>query len=280
MAIKNAILKMKVEGILNEIWLKSGASQIIVDQTTGETLATRLASLATDIESAVAGGITPTQVDEKISAAISALIDDAPETMNTLKEVSDYIDDHQEVVDALNQAIGTKVDKVEGKGLSANDFTDALLAKLNSVTEGATKVEASNTNGNIKVNGSEVKVYEHAKYTAQAEGLYKVTVDAEGHVSKATAVTKDDIVGLGIPGAATVVSKSDVNGSVKVDGADVQVYSHPTGAGAEHLPSGGEVGQVLRATGNGQGAWGEAIRSGVSEPTDLAEGEVFIQFIE
>lgn len=280
MAIKNAILKMKVEGILNEIWLKSGASQIIVDQTTGETLATRLASLASDIQSAVAGGITPTQVDEKISAAISALIDDAPETMNTLKEVSDYINEHQEVVTALNEAIGTKVDKVEGKGLSANDFTDALLAKLNSVAEGATKVEASATNGNIKVNGSEVKVYEHAKHTAQAEGLYKVTVDAEGHVSKATAVTKDDIVGLGIPGAATVVSKSDVNGSVKVDGADVQVYAHPTGAGNEHLPEGGEVGQVLRATGNGQGAWGEAIRSGVSEPTDLAEGEVFIQFIE
>ena len=279
MAIKNAILKMKIEGILNEIWLKSGASQIIVDDASGETLATRLAQISTDIQAAVAGGLKASEVQTMISTAIDNLVDGAPETMNTLKEVSEYIAEHEDVVAALNAAIGGKVDKVEGKGLSANDFTDALLAKLNAIAEGATKVEASTTNGNIKVNGQEVKVYTHASHTAHAEGLYKVTVDAQGHVSAATEVTKADIVGLGIPAAATVVSKSDVNGSVKVDGADVQVYAHPTGAGAEHLPSGGVAGQVLRAGGNGQGAWGDAIRHGASEPADLAEGELFIQLV-
>lgn len=34
-----------------------------------------------------------------------------------------------------------KVDKVEGYGLSKNDFTDELLAKLNSIEEGANKIE-------------------------------------------------------------------------------------------------------------------------------------------
>ena len=52
-----------------------------------------------------------------------------------------------------------KVDKEDGKGLSANDFTNALKAKLDAIAEGATKVEASETNGNIKVNGTETKVY-------------------------------------------------------------------------------------------------------------------------
>ena len=52
-----------------------------------------------------------------------------------------------------------KVDKEDGKGLSANDFTDALKAKLDAIAEGATKVEASETNGNIKINGAETKVY-------------------------------------------------------------------------------------------------------------------------
>ena len=52
-----------------------------------------------------------------------------------------------------------KVDKEDGKGLSANDFTDALKAKLDAIAEGATKVEASETNGYIKVNGTETKVY-------------------------------------------------------------------------------------------------------------------------
>jgi len=52
-----------------------------------------------------------------------------------------------------------KVDKEDGKGLSANDFTDALKAKLDAIAEGATKVEASETNGNIKINGTETQVY-------------------------------------------------------------------------------------------------------------------------
>lgn len=52
-----------------------------------------------------------------------------------------------------------KVDKEEGKGLSANDFTNELKAKLDAIAEGATKVEASETNGYIKVNGTETKVY-------------------------------------------------------------------------------------------------------------------------
>jgi hypothetical protein len=55
--------------------------------------------------------------------------------------------------------ISGKVDKEYGKGLSTNDFTDALKAKLDGITEGATKVEASDTNGNVKINGTETTVY-------------------------------------------------------------------------------------------------------------------------
>ena len=51
------------------------------------------------------------------------------------------------------------MEKEDGKGLSANDFTDALKTKLDGITAGATKVEASTTNGNIKINGTETKVY-------------------------------------------------------------------------------------------------------------------------
>ena len=215
MAKTNAILKMKVEGILKEIWLKSGATDIVVDESTGETLATRLASIASDLESAVSGGVTTTQVNSMISTAIDDLINGAPAAYDTLKEIADYLATHQNEYTALVQTVGNKVDKVEGKGLSTNDFTTALMNKLNGIAEGATKVEKSSTNGNIKVNGTET-----------------------------------------------------------------QVYAHPTGAGNEHLPTGGTVGQVLRAKGSGQGEWGVNIRSGASEPNDLAEGELFVQFVD
>ena len=45
--------------------------------------------------------------------------------------------------------------------------------------------------------------YSHPTYTSKTSGLYKITVDGTGHVSGTTAVTKDDITGLGIPGSDT-----------------------------------------------------------------------------
>ena len=45
--------------------------------------------------------------------------------------------------------------------------------------------------------------YVHPNYTAQDNGLYKITVDATGHVSAVTAVAKGDITALGIPSTNT-----------------------------------------------------------------------------
>lgn len=60
---------------------------------------------------------------------------------------------------ALVTEIEGKVNKVDGKGLSTNDYTTEEKTKLAGVTAGATKVEASTTNGNVKVNGVETTVY-------------------------------------------------------------------------------------------------------------------------
>lgn len=215
MAKVNAILQMKIEGVLKEAWIKTGADNIIVNESTNETLATRLALLAADISSAVAGGVTTSQVQEMIDTAVGGIIDNAPEAYDTLKEVATYIEEHEDAAAALNAAIGNKVDKVAGKGLTANDFTDALLEKLNGISAGANKVAKSETNGNIKI---------------------------------------DDV--------------------------ETVVYTHPTGDGNSHLPSGGTAGYVLRASGSGVGAWGTAIRSGASAPSDLAEGELFVKLVE
>ena len=65
----------------------------------------------------------------------------------------------------------------------------------------ATATSGSTTNGKIKINGSDVTVYTHPSYAAKTSGLYKITVDATGHVSAAAAVEKGDITALGIPGS-------------------------------------------------------------------------------
>lgn len=89
-----------------------------------------------------------------------------------------------ELLDDTTVDLSGKVDKVAGKGLSTNDYTTAEKTKLAGIAEGANK-------------------YVHPSYTAKTSGLYKVTVDATGHVSAVAAVTKGDITALGIPGRDT-----------------------------------------------------------------------------
>lgn len=78
--------------------------------------------------------------------------------------------------------------------LSKEDF-----AKLEGIASGATKVAESVTNGHISINDRDVSVYVPETFTAHENGLYKVTVDAQGRVTVATAVAKKDITDLGIP---------------------------------------------------------------------------------
>lgn len=89
-----------------------------------------------------------------------------------------------ELLDDTTVDLSGKVDKVAGKSLSTNDYTTAEKTKLAGIAEGANK-------------------YVHPSYTAKTSGLYKVTVDATGHVSAVAAVTKGDITALGIPGQDT-----------------------------------------------------------------------------
>lgn len=64
-----------------------------------------------------------TYTDGKIDAIVG---EGASTTLDTIGEISAAIEAHQDVTDALNAAIGNKVDKVSGKGLSTNDLTATL----------------------------------------------------------------------------------------------------------------------------------------------------------
>ena len=92
---------------------------------------------------------------------------------------------------------------------------------------------------------SNANYYAHPTYTKHDAGLYKVTVDSTGHVSTATAVTKADITGLGIPASNTTYSlaTTSANGlmastdKTKLDGIDegANKYTHPSSHGASMI---------------------------------------------
>ena len=82
--------------------------------------------------------------------------------------------------------------------------------------------------------------YTHPSYTTRSSGLYKVTVDAQGHVNNVSAVTKEDITALGIPGQDTNTTYGNATTStaglmsaadkIKLDGitSGANTYTHPS----------------------------------------------------
>lgn len=83
-------------------------------------------------------------------------------------------------------------------------------------------------------------IYTHPSYTARATGLYKITVDALGHVAGAVAVTKADITALGIPGQDTNTTYSPFKGATtSAAGASGLVIAPPAGAANRYLRSDG-----------------------------------------
>lgn len=132
--------------------------------------------------------------------------------------------------------------------MSKEDFS-----KLSGIAEGATNVTYSGKNGVLTIDGQEVTVYVPPTQTALANGLYKITTNNAGAVTVGTAVKKEDITALGIPGqdttysaatatndglltsegftklegiseGATKVEAGSQNGHITVDGVDVNVY--------------------------------------------------------
>lgn len=185
---------------------------------------------------------------------------------------SNYL--YETLQDFKTEHIDTKVDQVSGKGLSTNDYTSAEKSKLSGIATGAevnqnafsnvtvgsttiaadsktdtlTLVAGSNitltpdsTNDKITIAATDTK-YTHPTYTAKTSGLYKVTVDGTGHVSAATAVTKDDITALGIPGSDTntittvsvsgngnaITAISATNGAITATKGSTFLTAHPS----------------------------------------------------
>ncbi len=125
--VKHILDTIKVDNEFKALIAKSDGENVAVTYKGAEmTLSAALTQIATSVSNIPTGE----NVDAKISAAIDELIGGAPETYDTLKEIAEYILNNQDVMSTLNNAIGNKVDKEEGKGLSAEDFTAALKAKL------------------------------------------------------------------------------------------------------------------------------------------------------
>lgn len=124
-------------------------------------------------------------------------------------------------------AIALKVDKVDGKQLSTNDYT---TAEKQEVAKIANKVD--------KVNGKGLSTND---YTAEDKAAVGTIADKVDKVEGKQLSTED----------YTTAEKTKLQGVA----ANANNYVHPTTAGNKHIPAGGTVGQILVNNGDGTAEW-------------------------
>ena len=145
---------------------------------------------------------------EEADTAVAGVIASAPEAFDTLKEIADWIGSGA-VENTTAASMLTDINTLKTTVGDADSGLVKDVADLKAV--GAQKVEASATNGNIKIGGVETQVYRHATKTEHAAAFVKVGNDAEGHV-----VVGDAIVQADIDAILAVASASDITGMMAI----------------------------------------------------------------
>ena len=203
---------------------KAQVSESDLDSALTAVLAAKAAKADVDtLIGSDTGKSVRTIANEELAAQL--IPESAQESLDTLAEIAAWIQEHPDDAATMNAAITKLNGIVAGIGGEEDDYATVIAAiegKI-SATQSAiyAAITAGDTNGHLKVNGTDVTVYTHPTHTPKASGLYKVTVDAEGHVSAAEAVAKTDITALGIPAQDTTYTDVTAGGaSGLMSGAD------------------------------------------------------------
>lgn len=141
------------------------------------------------------------------------IVGDDTETKHTHNNLSLLQTITQSLVDTWN-TVTNKVDKIEGKGLSTEDYTTDEKNKLAGISANANKTEGSNINGNIKIDGIETTVYTHPSTHPASiiveDSTHRFVTDAE----KDTWNNKQDSLGYT---PENIANKGVVNGYASLD---------------------------------------------------------------
>ncbi|MFC3749254.1 hypothetical protein [Paenibacillus sp. GCM10012306] len=181
-----------------------------------------------------------TQAD--IDSAIKKLVGAAPAVLDTLEEIAIALGKDPNFAATIATQLASKVDKVAGKDLSANDFTNTLKTKLDGITDGATKVQSS-TNGKIKINGADVDVYIHPIGT-NPHGTTKADVGLGNVENKSSATIRAEL------------STTDVNaalGFIPTKTTSGNDASKPTATGSKAMYIAVDTGKIYLD--NASGTW-------------------------
>lgn len=149
--LKQVIFQEEIGGVLTDLMARTHVDNVIYEEggkqiALSEKLASLIATVAAKADSAAVTADIKTATDNLYNKIMGITAEDgAPvaEAYDTLKEVANYLTEHGSVVQGFT-----------------NDIS-GLKKSVEDLKTGMTKVEKSDTNGNVKVDGAEVVVYQH-----------------------------------------------------------------------------------------------------------------------
>lgn len=250
---------------------------------------------AAEVGADATGSATKALADAKTYAdkKVADLVNGAPDTMDTLKEVSDALASNKNVVDALNASIGSKANQSDLTAHTENVDIHVTGEKKKSWDAAATHADTAhapsnaerNTIVSIKKNGAVVSPGEDRSVditvptkTSQlsndsgfktTDTTYSLGVAANSaangtakiRLTGTNSTTKDVLV----KGAGASSVTTDAEGNLVITSSNT-VYSHPTGDGNMHVPATGTTnnGKVLRAGATaGSATWTQLTKADV-----------------
>lgn len=193
---------------------------------------------ATEVGADPTGSSAKALTDAKSYAdkKVAALVNGAPETMDTLKEVSDALDANKDVVDALNAAIGNKANQSDLTAHTGNVDIHVTKEKKTAWDSAATHAGTA-----------------HAPSNAERNTIVSVKKNGEKVVPGV-----DRSVDIKVPTKTSELTNDA--------GFITKAYSHPTGDGNLHVPATGTTnnGKVLKAGATaGSAAWAQLTKADV-----------------
>ena len=203
-----------------------------------------------DLQTAVTTGDSKALEDAKTYAKglVDAVIGKAPGTLDTLEEISAWIDSHETVYEELLTTLSTKANDAEIKELIATkaDITEMNKKADATATESALMLKVDKETGkglstndltNDRVSHYDL-AYEHSTAShapVNAErniivGIKKNNVDISPDSERKVNLTiPTKVSDLTNDSGYTKVEKSTINGNIIIDGTDTNVYTHPSG---------------------------------------------------
>ncbi|MDU2064716.1 MAG: hypothetical protein E6713_07710 [Sporomusaceae bacterium] len=186
----------KLDGTVTWVLKKIGSGRLQHNDLLGRSAADQHPIEAiTGLRALINTLITTDDAQKYTDQKIADLIGGAPEALDTLKELADKLSSEDDSLAAIITQLANKVDKVEGKGLSTNDYNDAERQRITNLEKD------THTHANKALLDS---------YTQTEANLANAVQKAHDHDNKAVLDKLTETGGDLLYGKARLATKKDI----------------------------------------------------------------------